>query len=62
MRRFGIVSIVGTNDRWSDAMAKPKKKPKGMGKFKSLLRKLVKVPKEEVDKLVSQSKRKRRKK
>lgn len=33
-----------------------------MGKFKSLLTKLVKVPKAEVDKLVESTKRKRRKK
>ncbi len=44
------------------AVAKAQRKPKGFGKFASLMKKLVKVPKEEVDKLVSQSKRKRRKK
>jgi hypothetical protein len=43
-------------------VAKAQRKPKGFGKFASLMKKLVKVPKDEVDKLVNQSKRKRRKK
>ncbi len=43
-------------------MAKETPKPKGMRKFKSLLTKLVQVPKAEVDKIIESSKRKRRKK
>ena len=42
-------------------MAKKKSKPKGFGKFAGLMRKLVKVPKAEVDALVESTKRKRRK-
>jgi hypothetical protein len=42
-------------------MAKAKKKPAGLRKFKSLLRKIVAVPKGEVDAAVEAGKRKRRK-
>ncbi len=42
-------------------MAKAKKKPAGFGKFKSLLRTVVSVPKEAVEKRIAASKRNRRK-
>ncbi len=43
-------------------MAAKKSKPHGFGKFANLMRKLVKVPKAEVDAAVESNKRKRRKK
>jgi hypothetical protein len=43
-------------------MAKETPKPKGMGKFKSLLRQVVSVPKADVDAAIKAGKRKRRKK
>lgn len=43
-------------------MAKETPAPKGIRKFKDLLRKVVAVPKSEVDAIVEASKRKRRKK
>ena len=42
-------------------MATKKSKPKGFGKFANLMRKIVKVPKSEVDAMVEATKRKRRK-
>jgi hypothetical protein len=43
-------------------MAKETPAPKGIRNFKDALRKIVQVPKAEVDRLIADSKRKRRKK
>lgn len=43
-------------------MKKPARRPRGFGAFDDLTRKLIQVPKEEVDRLVDKAKRKGRKK
>ena len=40
----------------------PERKPRGFGKFSELMKKLVQVPKEQVDAQIAASKPKRRKK